>query len=247
MSRTRIEVESKDNHYLSQVIDEILNSHNYDFNDKSGEQYWQQGIGVTASPKFIRYYFEGDKVILEGWVKNFGKDSELKGVVGSLPKRSCKQVLDEIVEAIKQANKNAKIPSSTENSQTIDVQTGDEDLTDQLFDYMLNDEKSDTHSGNVSKVSSMASIKKDSKSSNANSQNSTVSDKSANKGIIPRKYRGSKVQNVFEILIAIFYIIGALSGRMVLRFTDSSELLLIVALIILVHGTLSLISNMMDN
>jgi len=52
---------------------------------------------------------------------------------------------------------------------------------------------------------------------------------------------------IFEIILAIFYLFGASTGYMVLRFTDNSEALIIVALIILIHEVLSQISNLLNN
>lgn len=244
MSRTRIEIEIKNKNQVSHVIEEILNSHKYDPNEKNGEKYWQQGIGISESPKFIRYYFEGNKVILEGWVKNFGKESELKGVVGSLPKRSCKKVIDEIADSVKQTNETSN--TFTEDEKIQSEVNQNEDLTDALFDYLKHNRTSNTSPNKVSEVSDNNDSKKTASSGKVNSQKTDGHDNSS-KGIIPRKYRGSTYQNVIEILIAIFYMFGALSGRLVLRFTDSSELLLIVALIMLIHGFLSLISNIQDN
>ena len=96
MSRTQVVLKCNDKDNASRIIEQILDSKRYDHVRKDNEDYWKQGVGVTQSPKFIRYYFDQDNVILEGWVSNFGKESNLEGFIGALPKNSCRKVLNEI-------------------------------------------------------------------------------------------------------------------------------------------------------
>ena len=231
MSRTQIVLDSKNNEQSSMIIEEILDSHKFDSVSKNGEDYWQQGIGVSQAPKFIKYYFDGDKVILEGWISNFGKESDLKGVVGALPKKSCRKVLDEISEAIEKSNTEQKndSPKTVENKETTTKKAVENKETTTKKEDNNQTPKSDETGGNTNKNS-----------------NKSASNQKSSKGIIPRRYRGSILTNILEIIIAIFYIIGASSGYLVLRFTDSSEALIFVAIIILIHGFLALISNLQD-
>ena len=231
MSRTQIVLDSKNNEQSSMIIEEILDSHKFDSVSKNGEDYWQQGIGVSQAPKYIKYYFDGDKVILEGWISNFGKESDLKGVVGALPKKSCRKVLDEISEAIEKSNTEQKndSPKTVENKETTTKKAVENKETTTKKEDNNQTPKSDETGGNTNKNS-----------------NKSASNQKSSKGIIPRRYRGSILTNILEIIIAIFYIIGASSGYLVLRFTDSSEALIFVAIIILIHGFLALISNLQD-
>ena len=231
MSRTQIVLDSKNNEQSSMIIEEILDSHKFDPVSKNGEDYWQQGIGVSQAPKYIKYYFDGDKVILEGWISNFGKESDLKGVVGALPKKSCRKVLDEISEAIEKSNTEQKndSPKTVENKETTTKKAVENKETTTKKEDNNQTPKSDETGGNTNKNS-----------------NKSASNQKSSKGIIPRRYRGSILTNILEIIIAIFYIIGASSGYLVLRFTDSSEALIFVAIIILIHGFLALISNLQD-
>ena len=231
MSRTQIVLDSKNNEQSSMIIEEILDSHKFDSVSKNGEDYWQQGIGVSQAPKYIKYYFDGDKVILEGWISNFGKESDLKGVVGALPKKSCRKVLDEISEAIEKSNTEQKndSPKTVENKETTTEKAVENKETTTKKEDNNQTPKSDETGGNTNKNS-----------------NKSASNQKSSKGIIPRRYRGSILTNILEIIIAIFYIIGASSGYLVLRFTDSSEALIFVAIIILIHGFLALISNLQD-
>ena len=270
MSRTKIVLKCNDRQRTSELINQILDSKRYDFVQKNNEEYWKQGLGVTESPKYIKYYFDEDNIILEGWVNNFGKESDLNGFVGALPKSSCKKVLNEVRDAVENlnnqtvinngstqysANKNGNIDNNSNN------QTVSSDDSEQLNGRaMINASSSPeditastTNSNNQTSVVNSANNNIPSNNptdasgvSYLNSLNSNQN-KSTSKGIIPRKYRGSLWANIFEIFLALFYIYGASTGYLVLRFTDSSEALIVVALIILIHGVLSLISNLADN
>lgn len=267
MSRTQIVLDSKNNQQSSKVIEEILDSHGFDKTSKKGEDYWQQGIGVTQSPKYIRYYFDGDKVILEGWVSNFGRESDLSGVVGSIPKRTCKKILKEIEKEVKNINEHPPsavvenkpetvkdnqvssavepkvTPETVEDNQVSSVaepKVNLETLTDDLFNYLDGNPTSGNKtvsggSGNISDIVAQ------------NSTDVVSSNKKVSKGILPRKYRASIGYSIFEVILAVIYLIGASSGYLVLRFTNSSEALMVVALIMLVHGSLSLISYAQEN
>lgn len=81
---------------------------------------------------------------------------------------------------------------------------------------------------------------------NPSGNNAVGQNKSTGGSIIPRRYRGSILTNIFEIVIGLVYLFGASTGYLVLRFTDSSEALMVVALIILIHGVVSLISNLSE-
>lgn len=53
----------------------------------------------------FRYYFKGDKVILEGFVTNFGRESGLNGFIGAIPKRGVKKLLKEVEEKVNEFNR----------------------------------------------------------------------------------------------------------------------------------------------
>lgn len=102
MSRTIITLESTNPAREEQIIREILAMNDYEEKLKNNERYFQNGVGLLVAPKFIKYSFNGDKLILEGWVKNFAimGESKLDGAMGAVPKRSCKAVLDTMIQSI---------------------------------------------------------------------------------------------------------------------------------------------------
>lgn len=102
MSRTIIRAKSKNPAQDEQMILNILTSNGYEQKFKNGEVVYQKGTGVLFVPKFIKYTFNGNEVILEGWVRNFGifGESKLEGFVGAVPKQNCKDLMMTIARAI---------------------------------------------------------------------------------------------------------------------------------------------------
>lgn len=261
MSRTQIVLKCNDKNNASRIIEQILDSKRYDHVRKDNEDYWKQGVGVTQSPKFIRYYFDQDNVILEGWVSNFGKESNLEGFIGALPKNSCRKVLNEIRYNIENLNNQTvdNINSGVLNANDMNVNLEASDNQQptihdsaQLRGRMMIKEESgsveDMNRGvNESAVgSNMQSDSMNVYLNNPSGNNAVGQNKSTGGSIIPRRYRGSILTNIFEIVIGLVYLFGASTGYLVLRFTDSSEALMVVALIILIHGVVSLISNLSE-
>lgn len=98
MSRTVINLKCENPAKSEKIIKNILSSYNYELKENKGEEFYQCGVGFLVAPKFIKYTFNGNDLRLEGWVRAFafGGESELKGFLGGVPKRSCRKTLDEI-------------------------------------------------------------------------------------------------------------------------------------------------------
>ena len=98
MSRTVIQLTCDNPKDSETVIQNILRQYNYELKEKDGEEFYQCGVGALTAPKFIKYTFNGNQLTLEGWVRAFafGGESELKGFMAGVPKRSCRKTLDDI-------------------------------------------------------------------------------------------------------------------------------------------------------
>lgn len=98
MSRTVIQLKCENPSESEKVIKKILSSYNYELKRNDDEEYYKCGAGFLTAPKFIKYTFNGNDLTLEGWVRAFafGGESELKGFVAGVPKRSCRKTLDDI-------------------------------------------------------------------------------------------------------------------------------------------------------
>ena len=130
MSRTVIQLNCSNPQDSETVIQKILSAHDYKRKEKNGEIFYQNGVGFLVAPKFIKYTFNGEVLTLEGWVKPFAfaGESELSGVIGALPKKSCKKVMDEI-----QANINASIVDNPD----FELAIGDENSATHIIAFIV--------------------------------------------------------------------------------------------------------------
>jgi len=213
MSRTRIELESKNNEQLSQIIDNILRSHGYEYTLYKGsdEKVWNQGIGLVKAPKYIKYYFENNKLILEGWIGTYGKETDLKGVIGALPKKDVKKVLNEIEENVNSFNLNS--PNNITKSVPEDKPSNNTNLT--------NTKPTMNNTNNINQE-----------------QNNTPQPNISNKNL-----RNRLIYDIIGMIISIIILIGALMGGLVLRGTNSSGALAAFILLILLYEIYSFIKH----
>ena len=98
MSRTVIQLKCENPSESEKIIQKILSSYNYKLDENNGEKFYKCGVGFLTAPKFIKYTFDGNDLTLEGWIRAFafGGESELKGIIGGVPKRSCRKTLEDI-------------------------------------------------------------------------------------------------------------------------------------------------------
>lgn len=113
MPRTIIELECKNPELMESTFETlILPQAEFKLVNEKGEEYWTNT--VCAANPCIKYTFEGNKLILEGWVKIFRlgslfkskySEKELKGLEAKLCKNLCKKVMDGMVELVEENNK----------------------------------------------------------------------------------------------------------------------------------------------
>lgn len=103
MSRTIIELNSKDNDANEKMIQKFLMESEFGQTTEKGETYWVN----TKFPAHlcIKYTFNGNIIILEGWVKIFRiasfiksvySEKDLNGLEAKFPKKICKNVMKQI-------------------------------------------------------------------------------------------------------------------------------------------------------
>lgn len=102
MSRTIMRTKSKNRAREEELILNILAGNGYQQKFRNGEVVYQKGDGFVFVPKFIKYTFHNDELILEGWVKNLGilGESDLEGFISALPKQNCKDIMLSIMNAV---------------------------------------------------------------------------------------------------------------------------------------------------
>lgn len=68
---------------------------------KTGEKVWKKGTGLMTAMQFVKVDFSQNEFIMSAWVQAGigsvgGKEMDLTGVVGALPKKQLMKVLEEI-------------------------------------------------------------------------------------------------------------------------------------------------------
>ena len=69
--------------------------------DYNGETVWKMGTGLATAMHFIKTEYAGQTLRLYGWVQigvgsAGGKERDLTGVVGAIPKKSVKKTMEKI-------------------------------------------------------------------------------------------------------------------------------------------------------
>ncbi len=101
MSRTTIKIPVKDLENANRKITRILSSHNYNNIVENNEKVWKCGVGFLTAMKYIKVDFSDNAVEISGWIRPMGgKEQDLKGFVGGLPKKQVMNVIKEIQTAI---------------------------------------------------------------------------------------------------------------------------------------------------
>lgn len=67
----------------------------------NGEKVYKKGDGFWAAEEYIKTEFLNNEITISGWVMVYGKEKELKGFVGCIPKKDCKKSIDKILELVR--------------------------------------------------------------------------------------------------------------------------------------------------
>lgn len=104
MSRTRYEVPVADASSALKAMENILFQKKFEKKLINSESVYVKGDGIISPMQCVGVSL-GDKVIiLEGWIKDpIMGESELKGFVSMVPKKSLKGTLDTVITAMKYA------------------------------------------------------------------------------------------------------------------------------------------------
>ena len=90
---------------ISTSISELLKQEKFKLQDYGDEQVYCQGTGVWTALKFIKFFNFEDGIKIEAFVVINGRENDLEGVLGAMPKKALKQTVDKIVNLINE-NKN---------------------------------------------------------------------------------------------------------------------------------------------
>ena len=89
---------------VNQTIINILKSEGFNEKSINGENCWRKGIGAVAM-QYVKVEYAEKEVILYGWIQVgigavVGKEMDLKGFVGMIPKKQLQKRLDKIEKAV---------------------------------------------------------------------------------------------------------------------------------------------------
>lgn len=91
--------------YAAETAVQILSQNGFKPNEYKGESVYKKGVGLATAMQYVKLEPTADSLYVQGWVVmgigDIGiNEMDLDGVVGALPKKSLKKVLDKIQAAI---------------------------------------------------------------------------------------------------------------------------------------------------
>ena len=102
MARTMMEIPfAVDQQTVETAVRGVLVADKYKEIDYNGETVWKMGTGLATAMHFIKTEYAGQTLRLYGWVQigvgsAGGKERDLTGVVGAIPKKSVKKTMEKI-------------------------------------------------------------------------------------------------------------------------------------------------------
>ena len=102
MSRTTYVFPYTDADVCEKNIKAILAQEKYEYIFEKDEYVWKCGNGTWAAIKYIKYEFvDANTLHLSGWVRSdVGGELNLDGILGGLPKKQVRAVINRIKAAI---------------------------------------------------------------------------------------------------------------------------------------------------
>ena len=82
-------------------VEILLAEHGYSpftYNIETG--VYKKGTGVATAAKYIKVLPQDDGILVQGFVDVYGTESGLSGFTASVPKKSCKKVVDLVINLI---------------------------------------------------------------------------------------------------------------------------------------------------
>ena len=102
MARTMMEIPfAGERQPVETAVRGVLVADKYKEIDYNGETVWKMGTGLATAMHFIKTEYAGQTLRLYGWVQigvgsAGGKERDLTGVVGAIPKKSVKKTMEKI-------------------------------------------------------------------------------------------------------------------------------------------------------
>lgn len=107
MARTTVQIPfTEDFNEVEKKIASILTSAGYKQIDRNGEMVWKNGVGMLTAMKFVKVEYDANTAIVSAWIQVGmgsvgGKEQDLNGAVGAIPKKQLSNLLKRLQEQIK--------------------------------------------------------------------------------------------------------------------------------------------------
>lgn len=87
-------------------IKTILSQEGYKEINRNNELVWKKGTGLLTAMQYIKVEYGNDCVNISGWIQSGignigGKEMDLNGVFGAMPKKSVLKVISKIQNAVR--------------------------------------------------------------------------------------------------------------------------------------------------
>ena len=103
MARTNVKITYTTFDGLQDRIASLLQSKGYKKINENNEIVWKCGVGFWTAIKYIKIEFaENHTLLISGWIRPIaGKEQDLNGFIGALPKSQVMNVIKEIQALVK--------------------------------------------------------------------------------------------------------------------------------------------------
>lgn len=107
MARTVIDIKMQvGREEADKIVRRILISDDYREINYNREVVWKKGTGMMTAMHYIKVEYENDTAVISGWVQIGvgsvgGKEHDLKGLLGVIPKKSVEKTMDKLVAALR--------------------------------------------------------------------------------------------------------------------------------------------------
>ena len=109
MSRyIRNEAIGKPADFVDFIMSDFIQKHGFTLVKINGEMMYQKGKGLLEMPQYFSYRYMNGVLHIEAWVKFawlpgvYGKENDMSGIVGSIPKSAYKEDIEELIRVLYQ-------------------------------------------------------------------------------------------------------------------------------------------------
>lgn len=109
MSRyIRNEAIGKPADFVDFIMSDFIQKHGFKLVKINGEMMYQKGKGLLEMPQYFSYRYMNGVIHIEAWVKFawlpgvYGKENDMSGFVGSVPKSAYKEDIEELIRVLYQ-------------------------------------------------------------------------------------------------------------------------------------------------